>query len=303
METTATFSIFKGQNEIEFLKTFSDKEICYSYLAHHKWKDGFKCPHCGSTEEYFCNVAHHKRCKKCLSLISATANTLFHNVKFGIEKAFYVVFKMSATTKSVSATQLAKSIGVNKKTALLFQHKVRLAMQSSGQHPLQGEVEVDEAFIGQQEEAVGRGAEKKAQIAIAVEKHGGIGIKRVYAIKIENASAASLKVLFDKHIAPTAKVLTDKWTGYSPLKEVFNVSQEKSEPDKNFKVMHRCVQQIKSWIRGIHHSVSHTYLQGYLNEFCYRINRSIHKSTIFDNLIVRMVQADYKSKNQIKFAY
>jgi len=303
MKNTETFSIFKGQNEIEFLKTFSDKETCYSYLAHHKWKSGFQCPHCGSESEYFCNVPHHKRCKECLSLISATANTLFHNVKFSIEKAFYIVFKMSATTKSISAEQLAKVVGVNRKTALLFQHKVRLAMESSGKHPLQGDVEVDEAFIGQEEEAIGRGAQEKAQIAIAVEKHGGIGIKRVYAIKIANASALSLKALFDKHISPTAKVLTDKWKGYSPLTELFNITQEKSEPDKNFKVMHRCVQQIKSWIRGIHHSVSHVYLQGYLNEFCYRINRSIHKETIFDNLIIRMVEANYKSKNQIKFAY
>jgi len=177
-------------------------------------------------------------------------------------------------------------------------------MRSSGEHPLEGQVEVDEAFIGQEEpNAIGRGTENKAQVVVAVEKHGGKGIKRVYARTIENASTSELKKLFDKHISTNAQVLTDKWRGYSPLTELFNIVQEKSEPDKNFKVMHRCIQQLKSWIRGIHHSVNKEYLQAYLDEFCYRINRSIHKNTIFNNLIVRTLNHQYVPIRQIKFAY
>lgn len=97
--------------------------------------------------------------------------------------------------------------------------------------------------------------------------------------------------------------MTDKWRGYSPLTELYDITHQKSETDKNFKVMHRCIQQLKSWITGIHHSVNHDYLQGYLDEFCYRINRSIHKETIFDNLLQRMVLARQITKKQIKFAY
>lgn len=298
------FSKFEGQNEIDFLRRFSDKDSCYSYLAHHKWKNGFVCHFCNSTEEYNCEKLNHKRCKKCQKLISPTMNTLFHKVKFGIEKAFYVVLKMSGTTKSVSAEQLSKMIGVNRKTALLFQQKVRLAMKSSENYPLEGQVEVDEAFIGQKEDGqIGRGAEEKAQIVLAVEKNGASGVKRMYARKIDNASTSELKAIFEKQISQKATILTDKWKGYSPLTEIYNIKQEKSEPDKNFKVMHRCIQQLKSWIRGIHHSVNHDYLQGYLDEFCYRINRSIHKNTIFDNLLQRMVSETKITKKQIKFAY
>ncbi len=298
------FKRFEGQNEVDFLRRFCDRDSCYSYLAHHKWKDGFFCHFCGSKEEYKCAKLNHKRCKKCQRLISPTMDTLFHKVKFGIEKAFYVVLKMSGTTKSVSAEQLSKTIGINRKTALLFQQKVRLAMKSSKNHPLEGQVEVDEAFIGQKEEGqIGRGAQQKAQIVVAVEKNGATGVKRMYARKIENASASELKMIFEKQISRGATILTDKWKGYSPLAETYDIRQEKSEPDKNFKVMHRCIQQLKSWIRGIHHSVNHDYLQGYLDEFCFRINRSRHKNTIFDNLLQRMVLASKTTKDQIKFAY
>ncbi len=298
------FTTFEGQNEFDFLNKFSDEASCFAHLAHYKWAEGFVCPNCGCKEEHNCNKEHHKRCKGCLRIISPTSNTLFHKVKFGIVKAFYVVFKMSATTKSISSEQLAKTIGVNRKTALLFQQKVRLAMKSSQKHPMVGQIEVDEAFIGQKEEGkIGRGAEDKAQIVVAVEKNGLTGVKRMYVKMIENASASELKEIFEKHISQDAKVLTDKWKGYTPLAELYNITQEKSQPDTNFKVMHRCIQQLKSWLRGIHHSVNHNYLQGYLDEFCYRINRSIHKNTIFENLIGRMVKGQKTTKKQIKFAY
>ena len=119
-------------------------------------------------------------------------NTLFHDTRFGIDKAFYIVFKMSCTTKSISAEQLSRNLSINRKSALAFQHKVRLAMKSSGQSPLKGQVEVDEAFIGEEEEGkIGRGAENKVQIVIAVEKQGGKGIKRAYA-KIINRDCCTV---------------------------------------------------------------------------------------------------------------
>jgi hypothetical protein len=173
-------TIFEGQNEIEFFKKFHNDEACRGYLYEQKWKDGFICPKCGCNEELKSTFAYTKRCKKCKSFTSATAHTLFHDGKIGLQKSFLMIFRMSATTKSISSEQLAKNIGVNRKTTLNFQHKVRLAMKSSKKYPLTGDVEVDEAFIGQKEEGnIGRGAVEKAQIVVAVEKKGGIGIKRV----------------------------------------------------------------------------------------------------------------------------
>jgi transposase-like protein len=295
------FSVFKGENEIEFYARFSTKDSCLAYLSHYKWENGFKCSSCGCTEEYFCNQAYHKRCKKCLHLESATSGTLFHNIKFGIVKAFIMIFKMSATTKSISAEQLSKTVGVNRKTGLLFQHKIRLAMASSEEHPLTGDVEVDEAFIGGAEDSEhrGRGAETKSLIAVAVEKSGLHGIKRVYAVKIDNASSDELKKMFEKHISPIANVLTDKWSGYLPIKKTYRIEQEKSSPKENFKTMHRCIQQIKSWIRGIHHSVDSRFLQAYLDEFCYRINRSSSKDSIFDNLLKRVTNHKICDRNML----
>ena len=293
---------FRGENELEFISRFGTKDCCLEYLANYKWQDGFYCTSCGCTESYASKKnKHYKICKSCIRMVSPTSQTLFHKVKFGLEKAFYIVFKMSATTKSVSAEQLAKMVGINRKSALLFQHKVRAAMGSDGDNPIKGKVEVDETFIGGYEQGkIGRGADKKALVSIAIEKNGTTGIKRMYAIAIKDASTSELRKIFDKYISNRASVLTDKWRSYNRLTEDFNIIQEKSEPGKNFKLMHRAIQQLKSWIRGIHHSVDIKYLQGYLDEFCYRINRSIHKDTIFDNLLQRMAYAQPMTKKQWK---
>ena len=92
---------FKGENELEFISHFGTKVSCLEYLTNYKWRDGFHCKRCGCRESYESKkYKHYKICKSCIRMVS---QTLFHKVKFGLEKAFYIVFKMSATTKSVSA--------------------------------------------------------------------------------------------------------------------------------------------------------------------------------------------------------
>jgi hypothetical protein len=54
-----------------------------------------------------------------------------------------------------------------------------------------------------------------------------------------------------RRIGKEAKVDTDLWRSYTPLSEEWNITQSKSEPTENFNTVHRFIQQLKSWIRGI----------------------------------------------------
>ena len=287
------FEQFKGLNYLEFSDKFFDDDSCKHYLAEYKWGNGFKCTKCDHHQYYQLKESPFLReCRVCRHVNSVTAGTLFHKIKFSMRKAFHLIYHMTCTTKSISSQQAANMVGVNKNTAWLFGQKIRKAMESSEQYPLEGDVEVDEFFVGGKEKGkVGRGNEKKSLVAVAIEKSGKYGIKRAYAVKIEKATSEELGKLFHKHISKAANVLTDQWRGYGPLQEIFKIKQEKSVPDENFKEMHRFIQGVKSWYRGIHHHISAEYLQAYLNEYCYRFNRSIHKETRCDNLIQRMMNA------------
>jgi len=52
------------------------------------------------------------------------------------------------------------------------------------------------------------------------------------------------------------------------------------------------IHQVKSWRRTTYSWVSDNNLNRYFNEYCFRINRSQNKATIFNNLIVKMVEGD-----------
>ena len=284
--------IFKGQNVLEFSERFKTNEDCMAYLAHFKWSNGYKCVKCGHVASQI-RRDNSRTCNKCSHTESAMSNTLFHKVKFGIRKAFFICFEMATTTKSLSASYMANRYGITEKTARLFMHKVREAMKSSCNHPIEGNVHIDEFVIGGKEEGkIGRSYDsKKKKIVCAVELTEEGKVKRMYAKKIENYSTKELKKLFDKHVSKDAIVTTDKWKGYRPLMDEYNITQIESNHGLNFKALHTMIHQVKSWIRTTYSWVSEFNINRYLDEFCFRINRSLMKENIFNILIKRMVSS------------
>lgn len=292
--------IFKGQNIIEFSKRFNSDNKCKEYLANIKWKQGFVCRKCNHTASQI-RKDFSRTCNKCSDTESPSANTLFHKVKFGLQKAFYICFEMATTTKSLSASYMAVRLDITEKTARLFMHKVRESMKSSEENPMDGNVQVDEFVIGGKEEGkIGRSYDsKKKKVVIALQLTDKGNVKRIYSLKIDNFSSKELQTIFDKHIDKKAKVTTDLWKGYVPISKQYNINQIESNDGKNFKLLHIMIHKIKSWIRATYSWVSEHNINRYLNEFCYRINRSQNKKTIFNNLIVRMVKEDQIYHSQI----
>ena len=152
---------------------------------------------------------------------------------------------------------------------------------------MEGEVEVDEFVVGGKEESkVGQSYNVRKKKAIcAVEYTDSMKIKRIYIKQVDNYSSKELKTIFTKHISTDASVTTDEWRGYTPLKERFKITQEKSNSGLNFKKLHTTIHQVKSWIRTTYSWVSKDHIDRYFNELCYRLNRSQSKNTIFNNLI------------------
>jgi len=285
--------IFKGQNLLEFSDRFKTDENCKEYLAFLKSKTTYKCLKCNHSA-YQSLKDYGRQCNICRHIESATSNTLFHKVKFGVRKAFFICFEMSTTTKSLSASYMGVRYGVTEKTARLFMLKVREAMSSSGNNPMDGNVHVDEFVLGGKEQGkVGRSynsKKKKAVTAVQLTEDGKV--KRMYAMRIEDFSAQSLQYIFINHINREAKVTTDKWRGYKPIAKVYDITQIESNKGLNFKALHTMIHQVKSWIRTTYSWVSEHNLNRYFNEFCFRINRSQSKSTIFNKLMVKMVEGD-----------
>jgi len=282
---------FRGVSSIKFHNVFSTDEDCYRYLSDIKWNSTeYHCIKCGYTKYCKGVKPFSRRCMKCKYDESPTAGTMFDKCKFSLHLAFHIAFKISTKKKGMSTLELSQEFELRQKTCWEFKWKLQQAMQSSKQHPISGIVHVDEFYIGGEEEGKrGRSKGNKKLVVVALEiVEGGVG--RAYAQCINDASAASFRTFFEVYIDKDAKIITDEWNGYKPLKNEYpNLEQMKSEDGKSFPDIHIHIMNLKGWLRGIHHHCSKEWLQGYLDEYHFRYNRRSNMETIFDILIKRMV--------------
>ena len=282
---------FKSLSLFEFQERFGTKEDCLKYLSELKWGSGYRCKKCGHMHYCAGKASMSRQCTSCRYVESPTAGTLFHKVKFDLVKAFYIVYFVSTNKKGITSTELSRKLGLRQKTCWSFKRKVMKATKSSGDHPITGTAEVDETVVGGQEEGTkGRKNLNKKLVVVGIEKRKK-GISRLYARVIPNASAEHLGGFMRHHIDPKTRVTTDKWAGYAPLEKDFGNMVRISSGKKggNFPDLHRAIMNLKGWLRGVHHHVND--LQDYLDEYCYRFNRSFMKEGIFENLMQRMVKA------------
>jgi len=231
-----------------------------------------------------------RKCTRCKYEESVTVHTIFEQIKFPLLKAFHLMYRLSVAKKGMSTHELARELGLSQFTCWKFKRKVQHAMRSSLDHPLEEKVEVDELSIGGYEEGKpGRSDGKKKKAIIGAEIRGGT-VGRLYFEILEDYDSESIREFFDRHVSRTAKVKTDKWAGYIPLKNDYNITQVKSEKGKNFPMLHVQIMNIKSWLRGIHHKVSGFHLQAYFDEFCFKFNRRQWTYSIFHKLVERMMK-------------
>lgn len=281
---------FAGVNSIKFNQHFKADDDCLKYIAAIKWGEDYKCKKCGSEKFINGSKAYHHRCLKCKYDESPTAGTMFDKVKFSLLIAFHIIFKIVTKKKGMSTLELSREFDLRQKTCWSFKWKIQQAMESSFQNPLTGTVHVDEFFVGGPEEAKrGRSKGDKKLVVVAIEVVE-TGVGRAYAEIIEHASSKELGAFLNKYVSKEAKIITDEWTGYKPLKKEYEkLKQIASDDGRNFKDIHLHIMNIKSWLRGIHHHCSKDHIQGYLNEYHYRYNRRNNMGSMFDLLLKKMV--------------
>ena len=82
--------------------------------------------------------------------------------------------------------------------------------------------------------------------------------------------------------------------GYSRLLEVVNKHTPMTVPPKESMTklpwVHTVISNCKRELLGTHHSIGKEYLQTYLNEFCYKLNRRNFETDLFDRMLLCGIQ-------------
>ena len=104
---------------------------------------------------------------------------------------------------------------------------------------------------------------------------------RVRLAVVLDRSAESLCGFVESTVAPGSLIVTDDWSGYAGLGkrgyEHFAVAEcgDPEVAEQYLPIIHLVFANLKTWLIGIHHGVSHQHLQAYLNEFTFRFNRRL----------------------------
>ena len=104
---------------------FESSEKVLKFIAEVKWKDGFTCRNCGHTNYCDGKTPSSRRCTRCKKEESAAANTIFHNIKFPINKAFYIAYNVCVLGSDFSSYNYSDQLGLNQMTCRKFRKRIQ----------------------------------------------------------------------------------------------------------------------------------------------------------------------------------
>jgi len=200
----------------------------------------------------------------------------------------------------VSSYEVHRAIGVTQKTAWFMDHRIRLALRMGSFEKLDGEVEVDETFIGgkarnmhldkRQEKITATGVKDKATV-LGFLRRGG----EVRTEVIPNRKKKTLQAIVQDQITPGAAVYTDALASYEGLENYFAhqvvdhaVEYVKGRVHTNG--LENFWSLLKRGIKGTYVSVEPFHLARYLDEQAFRYNfrKDMNDGDRFD-LAVRQI--------------
>jgi transposase-like protein len=302
---------------LDFQRTFPGEEACGEYLFELRWPDGFVCPACGKAGEPYRirTRATVLQCRACGQQTSLTSGTVMHATRTPLQAWFWAAYLVTSQTPGMSALQFQRQLGIARyETAFQMLHKLRAAMVRPDRDRIGGEyvVEVDEAEVGGQTRGEGHGVHHMATVVGAVEvrrgdpaevqrkrkKHdkgrpvrGETYAGRLRLRHVPNRGGMTLTSFVTDNVAVGSTIVTDGWQGYDGLKnlgyhhESIVLGGDPELAEVALPMVRLVFSNLKAWILGTHHGVSHRHLQAYLNEYVFRFNRRFYPMGMFNSVL------------------
>ena len=269
----------------EAIVYFSNPDNCIDYLAVRRWPNGVICPGCGSTKVSFnaqrrtwkCGSHHAKR------EFSIKIGTVMEDSAIPLDKWMTAAWMVTNCKNGISSYEIARDVKVTQKSAWFMLHRIRLAMQDDFfGSKLNGEVEVDETFIGgkarnmhvseRKRRITGTGGTDKTAV-IGILERGG----KVRAAVVPSRKRKVLQEEVRKHVTAGAALYTDALLSYEGLAsdyahQVVDHATQYVDGRVHTNGLENFWSLLKRGISGTYVSVEPFHLFRYLDEQMFRFN-------------------------------
>jgi len=295
-------------NIFTFTAHFDSEEACRNHFKEERDKIGVKCKRCGHTEHFWIKSRWSYECKACRSRTSLRSGTIMQGSNLSFLVWYKTIFLMTATKKGFSSKEIQKQLGLKRyEPVWAMVHKLRRAMGNrDARYTLEGMIEMDEGYFTVESSEVekskgkrGRGAAGKSNVAIMAESAQlediDTGKKtsqcRYFKAKVlEDHKAEGINTIVKENFDERSIVLSDDSTSYVDISDYveLHISEKSSEglTKETLRWVHITISNAKRNLLGNYHKIKGKYLQLYLNEFIYKLNRRYFEEKLFDRLVI-----------------
>lgn len=270
------------KNLAQFLKAFDTKEKCRKYFAAMRFADGDYCPFCQHDRILHYADGKRYRCNFCKKDFTIKTRSLFGESKISLQKWFIAIYLLTTRKKGISSIELAQQVGVSQKTAWFMDMRIREALKQ-GKFTLEGDVEVDETYIGGKHRRKDGFSKKEAVFGMT--QRGG----KIKAYHVPNRNAENVLPKIMNNIHDDAHIMSDEAKVYKVLKRLGYKHGYVKHGKKHWahgKVNTNSIESFwalfKRNYHGTYHSMSKKHLQRYINEVSFRFNnRDLSMEEVF----------------------
>jgi transposase-like protein len=270
---------------LEAVKYYADFEHCKAVMIEARWPDGIvRCPTCGSNHVKYLENARVWKCygKHPRPKFSLKVGTIFEDSPLGLDKWLPTVWFLTNCKNGISSYEIARALGVTQKTAWFMLHRVRKALQAGTLMKLDGEVEVDETFIGgkarnmhvaqRQRRITGTGGTDKTAV-MGIVKRGG----EVRTVVVPDRRKHTLQAEVEKNVQAGAALYSDDLRSYDGLAgryahQVVDHAVVYVDGKVHTNTLENFWSLLKRGIHGTYVSVEPFHLHRYLDEQTFRYN-------------------------------
>lgn len=296
---------------IDFATQFPDEQSCRDFFRDYRLKEGVICRKCGGTSHYWMKTISQFQCKACRTRTTLRSGTVMESSNLPFRVWFQAIHMMTSTKKGFSALEVQRQIGRKRYEPVWYMmHKIRVAMSArEDRYELSGTSEIDEGFfstvnlenkgVRQEPTKRGRGSQKKTPVLVmaATEKvrdpmkHRPVYRCKYFKMKVmDDLTSKTINKIVSQALTPDSKVRTDNYRGYTRLDKVVRkhtaTITPPKEASKEFPWVHITISNAKRNLLNSYHHVSDVFLQNYLDEFTYKLNRRYFGDKLFDRLLV-----------------
>ncbi|MGB8889011.1 MAG: IS1595 family transposase [Candidatus Korobacteraceae bacterium] len=281
----------------EAIVYFSNPDNCIDYLAIRRWPNAkVVCPTCGSESVKF---SEKRRTWQCASHhakreFSVKVGTVMEDSAIGLDKWLAAMWLVTNCKNGVSSYEIARDLKVTQKTAWFMLHRIRLAMQDEvNGSKLNGEVEVDETFIGgkarnmhldvKKRRITGTGGHNKTVVFGALERGG-----KVRTMVVADRRRPALHASVKEHVEVGSALYSDALASYDGLAaeyahKVVDHAEKYVDGLVHTNGLENFWSLLKRGISGTYVSVEPFHLFRYLDEQAFRYNnRATKKRMVTD---------------------